>query len=101
MIIVPQTPHPAPRISNSLFTHRSPLCQVKLVVIDSHNIDNTTGKSRPVHTILLGAEIVIAEHLCHLDQLPDEGFTFTAAPPKFKGAGTFPVRAFASVQQNL
>lgn len=76
-------------------------CQVKLVGIDSHNIDNTTGKSRPVHTILLGAEIVIAEHLCHLDQLPDEGFTFTAAPPKFKGAGTFPVRAFASVQQNL
>ncbi|MDR6460569.1 kynurenine formamidase [Chryseobacterium vietnamense] len=76
-------------------------CQVKLVGIDSHNIDNTTGRNRPVHTILLGAEIVIVEHLCHLNQLPDEGFTFTAAPPKFKGAGTFPVRAFASVQQNV
>ena len=25
-------------------------CNVKLVGIDSHNIDNTTGKSRPVHT---------------------------------------------------
>ncbi len=25
-------------------------------------------------------------------------FTFTAVPPKFKGAGTFPVRAFAGVK---
>ena len=29
--------------------------------------------------------------------VPDEGFTFTAVPPKFKGAGTFPVRAFARI----
>jgi kynurenine formamidase len=32
-----------------------------------------------------------------LEQLPDEGFTFSALPPKFKGAGTFPVRALAKV----
>ncbi|MBE7468171.1 MAG: cyclase family protein [Anaerolineae bacterium] len=73
-------------------------CGVKLVGIDSMNIDNTQGKSRPVHSTLLGAEILIVEHLCNLDQVPDEGFTFSALPPKFKGVGTFPVRALAKVR---
>jgi arylformamidase len=68
---------------------------VKLVGIDSHNIDNTTTKSRPVHTTLLGAGILIVEHLCNLQELPHSGFNFTALPPKIKGIGTFPVRAFA------
>jgi kynurenine formamidase len=70
-------------------------CGVKLVGIDSMNIDDTRGNARPVHSTLLRAEILIAEHLCNLKNVPDEGFTFTAVPPKFKGAGTFPVRAFA------
>jgi arylformamidase len=69
---------------------------VKLVGIDSYNIDDTRTKSRPVHTILLGEEILIVEHLCNLDKLPDTSLFFTAVPPKFKGVGTFPVRAFAS-----
>lgn len=72
-------------------------CNVKLVGIDSHNIDNTLGKSRPVHTILLGAEILIVEHLCNLYLLPKDGFIFSAIPPKFKGIGTFPVRAMAKL----
>ena len=72
-------------------------CQVKLVGIDSHNIDDTRGKSRPVHTILLGAEILITEHMCNLDKLPEIGYKFNAVPPKFKGAGTFPVRAYANL----
>jgi arylformamidase len=70
---------------------------VKLVGIDSHNIDDTSGKSRPVHTILLGSEILIVEHLCNLDKLPPDHYPFSAVPPKFKGAGTFPVRAFAAL----
>ena len=74
-------------------------CNVKLVGIDSHNIDNTNGKSRPVHTTLLGAEILIVEHLCNLQLLPLNGFTFSAVPPKIKGAGTFPVRAMARVRK--
>lgn len=74
-------------------------CDVRLVGIDSVNIDNTSGKARPVHTTLLGAEILIVEHLCNLHLLPQEGFTFTAVPPKFKGVGTFPVRAFASIKK--
>jgi arylformamidase len=72
-------------------------CSVKLVGIDSHNIDSTLGKSRPVHTILLGAEILIVEHLCNLYLLPKNNFIFSAIPPKFKGVGTFPVRAMAKV----
>lgn len=72
-------------------------CGVKLVGIDSHNIDDTRGNSRPVHTILLGAEILICEHLCNLEKLPASGYLFSAVPPKLKGVGTFPVRAFATL----
>lgn len=72
-------------------------CGAKLVGIDSHNIDDTRVKSRPVHTVLLGSEILIVEHLCNLDKLPEAYYTFSAVPPKFKGAGTFPVRAFATI----
>ena len=67
-----------------------------LVGIDSHNIDDTSRNSRPVHTILLGADIFIVEHLTNLESLPDEGFLFSAVPPKVRGMGTFPVRAYAS-----
>jgi len=66
-----------------------------LVGIDSHNIDDTRTNSRPVHSILLKSEILIVEHMTNLSALPDRDFYFTAAPPKFKGVGTFPVRAFA------
>ncbi len=68
----------------------------KLVGIDSHNIDDSRGKARPVHTILLGAGVLIVEHLRGLENVPDRDFTFNAVPPKFKGVGTFPVRAFVS-----
>jgi arylformamidase len=68
-----------------------------LVGIDSYNIDDTRDGARPVHTVLLGADIPVVEHLCNLEQLPVSGFTFTAAPVKVKGMGTFPVRAFATL----
>jgi len=66
-----------------------------LVGIDSVNIDNMHVRARPVHTRLLGADIPICEHMTNLGALPDTGFRFTAAPPKVKGMGTFPVRAYA------
>lgn len=69
----------------------------KLVGIDSHNIDDTSANRRPVHTTLLGAGILIVEHLSNLDGIPAGEFSFTALPPKFKGVGTFPVRAIATV----
>jgi len=69
--------------------------KVSLVGIDSLNIDDTADGTRPVHTILLKAGIPIAEHLCNLSALPDNGFRFFAVPVKVKGMGSFPVRAFA------
>jgi len=76
-------------------------CNVKLVGIDSHNIDDTRTNRRPVHSTLLGAEILIVEHLCNLSVLPSDNFLFTAAPPKFKGVGTFPVRAMAKIKNGI
>jgi arylformamidase len=67
------------------------------VGIDSMNIDDTSEGTRPVHTVLLGAEIPVAEHLCDLERLPLSGFIFSAVPAKVKGFGTFPVRAFAKL----
>lgn len=72
-------------------------CGVRLVGIDSMNIDDTRGRERPVHSVLLGSGILIVEHLCNLAALPDEGFRFSAIPPKVRGAGTFPVRAMATL----
>ena len=66
-----------------------------LVGIDSNNIDDTRARGRPVHTRLLGAQIPICEHMTGLGQLPDEGFRFSAVPPKVRGMGSFPVRAYA------
>ena len=69
----------------------------RLVGIDSHNIDDTSVRARPVHTILLGAGVLICEHMTRLGDLPKSGFRFSAVPPKIAGLGTFPVRAFAEV----
>ena len=70
-----------------------------LVGIDSYNIDDINDGQRPVHTALLGAGIPIVEHMCGLEQLPASGFRFSAVPPKIKGMGTFPVRAYATVNE--
>lgn len=69
-----------------------------LVGIDAHNIDETSGGTRPVHSLLLGRDIPIVEHLCNLAALPDTAFRFFAVPVKVRGMGTFPVRAFAVVE---
>jgi arylformamidase len=81
-----------------------------LVGIDSYNIDDTANLTRPAHTILLGKEIPIVEHMCNLQSLIDAladyplastsgpaPFKFFAVPVKVKGMGTFPVRAFAII----
>ena len=71
---------------------------VALVGIDSLNIDDTeSGGERPAHSILLAAGIHVVEHLTNLGDVPARGARFTAAPPAVHGFGTFPVRAFATV----
>ena len=71
-----------------------------LVGIDSLNIDDTSGRERPVHTTLLGAGIPIVEHLTNLSALAAAGFRFWAVPPKIRGMGTFPVRAHARIDRS-
>jgi kynurenine formamidase len=66
-----------------------------MVGIDSFNIDSIDTGERPVHSILLGHDIPIVEHMRGLAQLPGRGARFFAVPVKVKAFGTFPVRAFA------
>jgi len=67
-----------------------------LVGIDAVNVDEMVERGeRPAHTLLLGAGIPIVEHLTGLDAVPATGARFTAAPPRFAGVGTLPVRAYA------
>ena len=66
--------------------------------IDSQNVDDTADGTRPAHTLLLGADILIVEHLTHLNEVPAIGFRFTAAPPRVVGMGTWPVRAYAVIE---
>ena len=86
-----------PFLTESAATHLKANGAV-LVGIDTYNIDDTADGRRPVHTVLLGADIPIVEHMTGLAQLPDSDFRFYAVPVKVKGFGTFPVRAFAVVE---
>jgi kynurenine formamidase len=91
-----RSPHLTSKISSLLVSRGA-----AIVGIDSHNIDDTDDKTRPVHSILLRAGIPVVEHLCNLEALPPSGFRFYAVPVKVAGMGTFPVRAFAEVLSAL
>jgi arylformamidase len=68
-----------------------------LVGIDAVNIDDLADPTRPAHTQLLGAGVLILEHLTGLAALPACGARLHAAPPPWSGVGTWPVRAYAVV----
>ena len=70
---------------------------VRLVGIDSLNIDDTADGGRPVHSTLLAAGVPIVEHMCNLARLPERDFKFFAVPAKVAGFGSWPVRAFGHV----
>ena len=72
-----------------------------LVGIDSLNIDDTNDGRRPVHSVLLGADIPVVEHLTNLAALESRDARFFAVPVKVKSFGTFPVRAFAKVSSSI
>jgi len=71
-----------------------------LVGIDAVNIDDLADPTRPAHTQLLRAGVLILEHLTGLAALPALGARLHAAPPPWSGVGTWPVRAYAVVQEN-
>ena len=49
--------------------------------------------------ILLEAGVHVIEHLTALERVPVRGARFTAVPPRVEGFGTFPVRAFAAIDE--
>jgi len=70
---------------------------VRLVGVDFANVDNTQDPSRPAHTKLLQAGVLIVENLTNLGALPQSGLRFYAVAPKIENGASFPVRAFAEV----
>lgn len=71
----------------------------KLVGVDFWNVDDVLDLSRPAHTRLLGSDVLIVENLCNLSALPEEGFRFYAVPPRIVNGASFPVRAFAEIDE--
>jgi arylformamidase len=69
-----------------------------LVGVDFSNVDDTNDPSRPAHTRLLRSGILILEHLCNLDDLPEKGALLYAVPLRISGGASFSVRAFAEVR---
>ena len=68
-----------------------------LVGVDFANIDDTADPARPAHSRLLGAGIVVVEHLTGLHRLPEVGFVLHCAPLAVHGAASMPVRPYAVV----
>jgi arylformamidase len=67
--------------------------RVRLVEL-RHTI--TAGMTtHPAHSLLLRAGVPVVEHLTGLGDLPATGARFTAAPPRVRAFGVFPVRASA------
>ena len=72
-----------------------------LVGTDAMNVDDTGDGRRPAHTTLLAAGAGVLEHLTNLGDLPPDGFELHAAPVPVRGLGTFPVRAYAVVREEV
>ena len=67
--------------------------------VDFWNVDDTTNPARPAHTRLLASNILIVEHLCNLSILSRIGFRFYAIPLRIVRGASFPVRAFAEIDE--
>jgi kynurenine formamidase len=70
-----------------------------LVGVDFWNVDDTADFSRPAHTRLLASDILIVEHLCYLFAIPRTGFRFYAVPLRIVRGASFPIRAFAEIEE--
>lgn len=72
-----------------------------LVGVDFANVDDTTDPARPAHTALLGAGVLVVEHLTGLSRLPGRGFRFHCVPLAVHGAASMPVRPYAEVEEGV
>lgn len=71
--------------------------KVKLVGVDTINIDNPNNLTRPAHTMFLERDILIVENLTNLEVLIGKKFRFFTVPIKGKKVAAMPVRAFAEI----
>jgi kynurenine formamidase len=71
--------------------------KVKLVGVDTLNIDDCRNLARPAHSLLFKEDILIVENLTNLDTLYGKEFRFFAVPIKGKRVAAMPVRAFAEI----
>jgi len=71
--------------------------KVKLVGVDTLNIDDSHNLYRPAHTKLLQEDILIVENLTNLENLLSKEFRFFAVPLKAKNTAAMPIRAFAEL----
>ena len=88
---------PGPFLSTGLID-RLVRSKPRLVGVDFWNVDDTSDPARPAHTRLLGAGILVVEHMANLCALPREGFRFYAVPLRIVRGASFPVRAFAEIE---
>jgi kynurenine formamidase len=70
---------------------------VKLVGVDTINIDSSKIMERPAHTGFLKNDIFVVENLTCLERLYGKSFRFFAVPLKAKKVAALPIRAFAEV----
>jgi kynurenine formamidase len=86
--------HSYPYISEELIAYLIAK-EVRLVGVDTLNIDSSKKMNRPAHTLFLKNEILIVENLTGLEKLHNKIFRFFAVPLKAKGVAALPIRAFA------
>jgi kynurenine formamidase len=70
---------------------------VKLVGVDTVNVDSTQKPHRPAHSLFLERDILVVENLAGLEQLTGKEFRFFAVPLKAKKTAVMPVRALAEI----
>jgi kynurenine formamidase len=94
-----ENPHLTPELAHWLVLQR-----VKAIAVDTQVEHAPAARppdptDSPVHRILLGAGILIIEHLINLDQLPASGFDLLAFPIKLQGADGAPARVVAILEE--
>lgn len=68
-----------------------------LVGVDFANVDDTEDPARPAHTRLLGAGVLVVEHLTGLGRLARADFRLHCVPLAVHGAASMPVRPYAEL----
>lgn len=70
-----------------------------MVCVDCRSPDDSDDPTRPAHTLCLRAGVFIVENLIGLDALHGRRFRFFAIPARVERATSFPVRAFAEIEE--